>query len=150
MTTAVTRPHTVTARITTPDTPPAMFTATVFMNTARRHSFDDYQPGHPLAEATRPDGSPLRLVFHTSDRITDHEAAAAADAAFAVGNRQRPDDNGQTWPTDIRFVSVGDVIKVTGPDHWIVYLSVDHLSFSAVPEPTNLTGLAGTRATNRR
>lgn len=142
MTTAVTRPHTVTARINTTDavdhapvSAPAVYTATVYMNTAR-HSFGGYQPHHPLAEATRPDGTPLRLLFHASSRITDHEDAA--DAAFTVGNGQGPDDNGQAWPTGIRSVCVGDVIKVTGPGHWIVYLSVDSIGFSAVPEPTTL------------
>ncbi|WP_327391554.1 hypothetical protein OG728_39470 (plasmid) [Streptomyces microflavus] len=153
MTTAVTRSRTVTARITTPNTPdptPApggVFTVTVYMNIDPHH-FGGYQPGHPLAAATRPDGSPLRLVFHTSTRIHDHEAAA--DAAYAVGNRQRADDHGRTWPSDIRPVSVGDVIKVTGPDHWILHLSVDPTGFSTVPEPTHLTGLTGTRATSRR
>ncbi|MEV0965518.1 hypothetical protein AB0J25_23560 [Streptomyces sp. NPDC049910] len=152
MTTAVTRPLTVTARITTPDTAPtpttpAAYTATVYVNTAH-HSFDGYQPHHPLAAATRTDGSPLRLVFHASDRIRDHEDAA--DAAFEVGNRQDADDNGQTWPADIRSVSVGDVIKVTGPDHWIVHLSVDHTGFTPVHEPTHLTDLAGSRASSRR
>ncbi|OEJ23051.1 hypothetical protein AR457_38305 [Streptomyces agglomeratus] len=149
MTTAMTRPLTVTARITTTDTAftPAAYTATVYLNTAR-HSFDGYQHHHPLAEATHPDGSPLRLVFHASDRIRDHEAAA--DAAYTVGNRQGADDNGQTWPADIRSVSVGDTIKVTGPDHWIVHLSVDHTGFSAVPQPSHLTDLAGSRASSRR
>ncbi|MFD4247295.1 hypothetical protein ACFWP3_37765 [Streptomyces sp. NPDC058525] len=149
MTTHVQRPAAVTARIDTPDNAPApaAYTATVYMNTAR-HSFDGYQPHHPLAEATRPDGSPLCLVFHASDRTRGHETAA--EAAFEVGNRQGPDDNGQSWPADVRSISVGDVIKVTGPDHWIIHLSVDSTGFSTVPEPTNLTGLVGTRATSRR
>ncbi|MFD8900542.1 hypothetical protein [Streptomyces ardesiacus] len=149
MTTAVTRPYTVTTRITTPDTAyaPAAYTATVYVNTAPRSS-DGYQHHHPLAEATHPDGNPLRLVFHASDRIRDHEAAA--DAAYEVGNRQSADDNGQTWPADIRSVSVGDVIRVIGPDHWIVHLSVDRTGFSAVPEPSILTDLGGSRASSRR
>lgn len=146
MTTAAPRPHTVTARINTA-TAPAAYTATVYMNTAP-HNFDGYQLGHPLAEATRRDGSTLRLVFHASERIRDPEAAA--DAAYTVGNHQGPDDNGQSWPNDVRSVSTGDVIKVTGPDHWIVHLSVDPTGFSAVPEPTALVDLAGTRATRRR
>ncbi|MFV6051889.1 hypothetical protein ACNPQN_43100, partial [Streptomyces sp. NPDC056297] len=143
------RHHTVTARITTPTEPPApdTWTATVYINT-HDDNFDGHQPHHPLAAATHPDGSPLRLIFHTSDSVHSHETAA--HAVFDVGNRQRPDDNGQTWPTDIRFVSTGDVIKVTGPDHWIVHLSVDPTGFSAVPEPTTLVNLAGTRATSRR
>ncbi|KNE81400.1 hypothetical protein AB0B04_18785 [Streptomyces xinghaiensis] len=150
MTTAATRPLTVTARITplpTPGTPPAVYTATVYMNT-HRDNFDGYQHHRPLAEATRPDGSPLRLAFHASDRIRTHEDAA--DTAYTVGNRQRADDHGQTWPTDVRTVSVGDIIKVTGPDHWIIHLSVTPLGFSAVPEPTTLVPLPGTRPTSRR
>ncbi|MFF7953651.1 hypothetical protein [Streptomyces griseorubiginosus] len=147
MTTAVTRPYTVTARIDTPDTVPAAYTATVYMNTAD-DNFEGYHHNQPLAEVTRPDGSPLRLVFHASDRITDHEAVA--DAAFTVGNHQGPDANGQSWPTDVRSVSVGDVIKVTCPDHWIIHLCVDSYGFSHVPEPTTLVNLAGTRATRRR
>ncbi|MEU6103017.1 hypothetical protein [Streptomyces flaveolus] len=170
MTTAVSRPRPVTARITTePDTaaradttpsPAALSTPApaaigdglsvyaliVFMNTAP-HSFGGYQPHHPLTAATRTDGSPLLLVFRASDRICSHEAAA--DAAFTVGNRQGPDDTGQTWPADIRSVSVGDVVKVTGPDQWIVHLSVDPFGFTPVPEPTHLTPLAGSRVTSR-
>ncbi|MFF7115435.1 hypothetical protein ACFY91_24430 [Streptomyces albogriseolus] len=149
MTTTVTRPRTVTARINTPDTAldPAVYTVTVYVNTAP-HSFRGYQPHHPLAAATHPDGSPLRLVFRASDRIHDHEAAA--DAAFEVGNQQNTDSKGQTWPDDIRSVSVGDVIKVTGPDHWSIHLSVDRVGFSAVAEPTTLTTLTGSTASSRR
>jgi hypothetical protein len=141
----VTRPLTVTARIDTePSAPaPAVYTATVYINT-HDDNFDGYEPHHPLAAATRPDGSPLCLAFHASGRIDSHEDAA--DAAFEVGNHWRADDNGQTWPGDyIRSVSTGDVIKVTGPDHWIIHLRVDSVGFSPVPEPTTLIDLVGTR-----
>ncbi|WP_318218827.1 hypothetical protein [Streptomyces sp. SCL15-6] len=123
-----------------------VYTVSVFMNTAP-HSFDAYQPHHPLAIAARPDGTPLLLVFRASDRICSHEAAA--EAAFTVGNRQGPDDTGQRWPADIRSVSVGDVVKVTGPDHWIVHLCVANLGCSPVAEPAHLTPLAGSRVTSR-
>ncbi|MEU5201113.1 hypothetical protein AB0G86_44955 [Streptomyces scabiei] len=149
VTARITTPGTGTARITTPgtvDAPgtapgtgpvpgPGVYTATVYTNTAS-DSFGGYQLHHPLAVVTRPDGSPLRLVFHAGDRITDHEAAA--DAAFTVGKDQGPDDNGQAWPADVRSVSVGDVIKVTGPDHQIVHLRVDPVGFAPVPEPATL------------
>ncbi|MFC8019067.1 hypothetical protein [[Kitasatospora] papulosa] len=146
MTTSVTRPLTVTARITTTDsapTAPDTYTVTVYMNT-HDDNFDGYQPHHPLAAATHPDGSPLRLVFHASDRIHDHQRAASA--TFDVGNHQRADDHGQTWPGEtLRSVSVGDVIKITGPGHWIIHLRIDPFGFTPVPEPTHLTALAGTR-----
>ncbi|MFI9019319.1 hypothetical protein ACIGZI_35420 [Streptomyces griseus] len=151
MTTSVTRPLTVTTRIPTTDstpTTPNTYTATTYMNT-HPDNFDGYHPHHPLAAATRTDGSPLHLVFHTSDRIRSHQHAASA--AFTVGNRQTADDTGQSWPDDIRSVSVGDVIKITGPGHWIIHLRIDPIGFTPVPEPTHLTGLAGkTRVTSRR
>jgi hypothetical protein len=143
------RPHTVTARIDTTDHNPApdAYTVTVYLNTTR-DCFAGYRTHHPLAAVTRRDGTPLRLVFHASDRIHNHEAAAGA--VFAVSNRQRADDDGQTWPGDIRPVLGGDVIKVTGPDHWIIHLSVKPLGFSAVAEPTTLVPLPGTSVTSRR
>ncbi|WP_327411213.1 hypothetical protein OG458_42310 (plasmid) [Streptomyces sp. NBC_01281] len=134
MTTAVTRPLTVTTRIGAPTGPaaPDVFTATVYVNTAP-DSFDGFEPHHPLTAATHRDGTLLRLVFHASDRIRDHEDAA--DAAFVVGNYQGADDNAQTWPDNIRTVSVGDVITVTGPDTRTVTLSVDSYGCSPVPAP---------------
>ncbi|MFF8478691.1 hypothetical protein [Streptomyces sp. NPDC015414] len=150
MTTALHRPHVVTARIDTAKPPapaPAAYTVTVYVNTAR-HNFNGYRHRHPLAEVTNPDGSPLQLVFHANARIKDHETAA--DAAYCIGNRQGIDDHGQSWPADVRSVSTGDVVKVTGPDHWIVHLAVIGCGFSPVPEPTLLIPLAGTRATRRR
>ncbi|WP_189232813.1 hypothetical protein [Streptomyces flaveolus] len=125
---------------------PGVYTVTVFMNTAP-HSFDGYQPRHPLAVAAHTDGTPLLLVFHATDRIHSHEVAA--DAAFTVGNHQGPDHTGQRWPSDIRSVSVGDVVKVTGPDHWTIHLSVDPFGFTPVAEPTHRTPLAGSRVTSR-
>ncbi|MEU0851459.1 hypothetical protein ABZ387_26355 [Streptomyces flaveolus] len=150
--TAVADTAVTTAASGTPAAAPAVvdglgvYTVTVFMNTAP-HSFDGYQPHHPLAVATRPDGTPLVLVFRASDRICSHEAAA--EAAFTVGNRQGSDDTGQMWPADIRSVSVGDVVKVTGPDHWIIHLCVANLGCTPVAEPTLLTPLAGSRVTSR-
>ncbi|MFJ5951410.1 hypothetical protein [Streptomyces noursei] len=147
MTTAVHRP-TVTARIDTtgPVPAPDTWTATVYINT-HDDNFHGYQPHHPLAAATRRDDSALLLVFHANDRLHNHEDAA--EAAFEVGNRQGSDDNGQTWPSDIRSVSVGDVIKATSPDHWIRHLRVDPHGLTAIPEPTPLAPLAGERVTHR-
>ncbi|MGW3390520.1 hypothetical protein [Streptomyces cinereoruber] len=135
MTTFLTRPLTVTARLDDADTASdlAVYTATVYLNAAPR-TFGDPQPRPQLTAATHPDGSPLHLVFHASDAIRGHETAA--EAAFEVGNHQRADDSGTYWPTDSRSVSVGDVIKVTSPDHRILHLRVDPTGFTPVPEPT--------------
>ncbi|MFD7861589.1 hypothetical protein [Streptomyces sp. NPDC059783] len=137
MTTTMTRPLTITVRIDTANTvgnapTPAVYTATVYLNAAPR-TFGNHQPRPRLTTATHPDGSPLHLVFHASAHIHSHEAAA--DAAFEVGNHQRADDRGTYWPTDSRSISVGDVIKITGPGHWITHLRVDPSGFTPVPEP---------------
>ncbi|MGZ2361681.1 hypothetical protein LRE75_34240 [Streptomyces sp. 372A] len=142
MTTAVTRPLTVTARIDTTPAPAALYTTTVYMNT-HRDNFGGYEPHHPLAPATHHDGSTLRLAFRASNRIRSHEAAA--EAAFEVGNDQDTDHNGQTWPDHIRSVSVGDVIKITDPDDRTVHLSVDSYGFTPIPEPTTLVSLTNPR-----
>ncbi|MEU1710308.1 hypothetical protein ABZ478_33975 [Streptomyces sp. NPDC005706] len=83
-------------------------------------------------------------------RPADRCNEAAADAANCVGNREGVDDHGQSWPTDVRSESTGDVVKVIGPDHWIIHLSVDGCGFFLVPEPTLLVPLAGPCPTRRR
>ncbi|MFF4969964.1 hypothetical protein [Streptomyces sp. NPDC001037] len=126
---------------------PSVYSAVVYLNTDP-DSFDGFQLRLPLVAATHPDGGLLRLVFHAGDRIDCHEAAAAA--AFAVGTYWRTDDHGRQWPRDrLRAVCPGDVIKVTGPDHWIRHFRVDHYDFYPVPEPTTVLGLPALGATIR-
>jgi hypothetical protein len=84
-----------------------------------------------------------RTTRQHADRVRDHEAV------FEVGNDQGADDNGQTWPGNIRSVSIGDVIKITGPDARTVHPRVDSYGFSPVPEPTTLVALTGPRVTHR-
>ncbi|MFI1701428.1 hypothetical protein ACH419_36485 [Streptomyces bobili] len=165
MTTAVHRPHTVTARITTAHTPPGRsstpppasgtptptgpsdtYTVTAYMNAAPDH-FNGYHKGHTVAEATHPDGSPMSLVFTTGRARSAHQAA---DAAFVVGNRQGPDDTGQYWPADIRSLSKGDVLRITAPDGATHHLAIASSDFSTVVPPTEHIHLAATDATSRR
>ncbi|MFD3658952.1 hypothetical protein [Streptomyces sp. NPDC058620] len=46
-------------------------------------------------------------------------------------------------------MSVGDVIKITGPGHWIIYLRVDPVGFTPIPEPSHSTPTGQTRLTHR-
>lgn len=40
------------------------------------------------------------------------DSEAAAEAMFAVGNRQVPDVRGTIWPSNVRSVSTGDLVVV--------------------------------------
>ncbi|MFF7953657.1 hypothetical protein [Streptomyces griseorubiginosus] len=116
------------------------------MNVAPGH-FNGYRHGQTVAEATRPDGGPLHLVF-TTGRV--NSAHRAADAAFVVGNRQGADDHGQQWPADIRSLSVGDVLRVTASDGSSHHLAIASSTFSTVGPPAEHIHIAATGATSRR
>ncbi|MFF3256989.1 hypothetical protein ACFYWP_39815 [Actinacidiphila glaucinigra] len=120
------------------------YTVTVYVNTAD-HSFSGYKPAHPMAEVTQPDGTPFPLTFTAPTTVE-----RAADAAFVVGNRQGCDDQGHAWPSDVRSVSVGDVVAVTAPDTTVTHLTVDDLGFTAVDKPAHLVPIEGTRAISRK
>ncbi|MFE1786248.1 hypothetical protein ACFW9F_27660 [Streptomyces sp. NPDC059506] len=143
---------TVTARIGTgvpapakPATnPSSTYTVTAHMNVSPDHFFG-HRSGHAVAEVTT-NGTPLRLTFN-ADRVTDSHSAA--DAAFVVGNAQGSDDMEQNWPADVRSLSVGDVLAVTGPDGATVHLRIDPVGFSEIQPPMNRVELSGTRATAR-
>ncbi|WP_051847961.1 MULTISPECIES: hypothetical protein [Streptomyces] len=163
MTTSVHQPYAVTARIDTTHTPPGRpgtpppasgtptgprdtYTVTAHMNAAPDH-FNGYRQGHTVAQATRSDGTPLRLVFTTGRASSIHQAA---DAAFVVGNRHASDDHGQSWPADVRSLSKGDVLRVTSPDGTTHHLAIASSGFSTVAPPTEHIHLAATDATSRR
>jgi hypothetical protein len=40
----------------------------------------------------------------------------AAEKAFAVGNRQGVDAEGNSWPSNVRSISSGDVVTITADD----------------------------------
>ena len=137
-------PQTPSHSTSSPEPSGDAYTVTVYVNTAD-HSFTGYKPADPMAEVTQPDGTPFPLTFTAPTTVE-----AAADAAFAVGNRVGRDDNGTTWPSDVRSVSVGDVVAVSAPDATVTHLSVDSLGFTVVDPPTNLVPIEGTRATSRK
>lgn len=94
---------------------------TVYMNTDP-NNFDGYKPHHALAT-----DDDLTLL------VNDEEEA------FVVGNRMGADLNGKTWPSDVRSVSVGDVIHIH-PDS---YVSIERFGFKEIPTPDNIVPLAG-------
>ncbi|MET8680981.1 hypothetical protein ABZW18_26220 [Streptomyces sp. NPDC004647] len=123
------------------------FTVTVLVNVAmdngRFANFDGYQEGRPVAEVSTTAGQVLRMRFTAVDE------QAAAEAAFSVGNRQSRDDLGQTWPHDVRSVSVGDVLRVEDDHGRAIHLAVLGVGFDKVDPPRNTVPLQGSPATSR-
>ncbi|MFE4304800.1 hypothetical protein ACFRR6_01785 [Streptomyces sp. NPDC056891] len=124
---------------------PGRFTVTAYVNVGA-FPFYGYTSGDLVAEVTATDNTPLRLAFAGDSYADAHEAA---DAAFVVGNREARDDQGQSWPKDVRSLSVGDIVKVTDPNGTTIHLSVDSAGFSKIERPLNRTGLIGTSASSR-
>lgn len=132
------------------------YLATVLLNVAlddqgRPLGFFGFDDGHNLATACTPQGQEVAFAVQADD--PEH----AADLAFTLGNRESlpgrataVDDAGVRWPDDVRSVSVGDVIRVTGPAG-MVHLAVESRGFREVPVPvlSALVPLAGTIATSR-
>ncbi|MGW6145631.1 hypothetical protein, partial [Streptomyces sp. NPDC055140] len=75
MTTAINH-RSITTASPVKDTATAdVFTATVYLNTNDFAFILGYEHRQPVTEATRPDGTPLRLIFNPSARINDHASA---------------------------------------------------------------------------
>lgn len=83
--------------------------AEVYVKT--RHPFLAYRSGDELVRVTGPTGAPLLLTLcaRTSNDVPQQ--------VFDVGNHAGADVNGVTWPSDVRAVSVGDVIHLTSSPH---------------------------------
>ena len=115
-----------------------LFHITVYLNVGP-DNFAGLKPGDPLATDTD-----LQLA------VTAAHPDAAADQAYAIGNRIDTDDRGRGWPVDVRSISVGDLLQITS-EQLTVFRAVTAIGFSAVPELANpIVPLAGTRATSRR
>lgn len=100
---------------------------------------DGYQPAHPVATVGYYDVE--------ADGFT-----AAAEAMFAIGNRMAADTEGRTWPSDVRSLSVGDVLYVArNDDSAVQILACARAGWTEVPQPPDRrqVELAGTDATSR-
>lgn len=86
----------------------------------------------------------------------DSPNQAAGGMFFTVGNRTGCDIHGQEWPSDVRSLSVGDLLKVETPvcnDHprgAVTFLAVAAVGWTELPEPTQTkVPIEGTSATSR-
>jgi hypothetical protein len=76
------------------------FTVAAYMN-CHRDNFDGLRADHPL--------------WTDTDLVLELAASgprSAADRAWDIGNRMGADDSQRSWPSDVRSLSVGDVLKV--------------------------------------
>jgi hypothetical protein len=114
-----------------------LFHITVYLNVGP-DEFTGLKPGDPLAT-----DADLQLTL-----TADPDNAAAR--AYVIGNRLAADDQGRRWPSDVRSMTVGDLLRITCPPA-TVYRAVCIVGFHELLEPANPTlPLAGTRATSRR
>lgn len=81
----------------------------------------------------------------------------AANFMFSVGNRMSCDIHGKKWPTDVRSLSKGDVLRVKlmpcglYPDGYVTVLGIASVGFDALGDrlTNRVVPLAGTWATSR-
>ena len=115
------------------------YRVTIYVNVGEDNFFG-YTARAPLAKVDT-------FVVEASD------PAAAAEAAYSVGNKEAgPDASGKDYPRDVRSVSVGDLLAIhpTDTDEGKFFLAVASVGFTDVPEPTNpIVALAGSTATSR-
>lgn len=118
------------------------YTVTGYVNVGR-HPFDSYASGEPVAKVDH---------FHIKGVSADH----AAEGMWTVGNRMGCDIHGKSWPSDVRSLSVGDVLRVvipschdypTGHVLWLAVAPTGWRELDAAPD--TIVPLAGTNATSR-
>lgn len=117
-----------------------MYLITANVNVAPRMAgmADGYQVGHPVATVGYYD-------------VEAEDFTAAANVMFAIGNREAADTEDQTWPADVRSLSVGDVLYVAGADETVKILAVARFGWTEIAQPADhrQVELAGTDATSR-
>jgi hypothetical protein len=127
------------------------YTVTAYVNVTEDSAgrptgmLDGYKPGDKLAVVTDAHGKPITFEFEAE---SEH---SAAEAVFAVGNRMSVERaGGGLWPSDVRSMSVGDVLKLPGkPGDSVAWLAVASFGWDLIEVPTNFVELAGTNATSR-
>lgn len=128
---------------------PGRHTVTVLLNVTggprgQRLHICGYEQGHDLAEATRPGNETLLLAVDAG------HLQHAADLVYVIGNGAGTDALGQGWPGDLRSVSIGDVLRITGPHGATIHFAVAAEDFIPVPAPRRpLVPLVGSNATAR-
>lgn len=78
------------------------------------------------------------------------DALEAAERMFEIGNTGATDTELHEWPSDVRSMSVGDLVCVTDEVGRKTFLACESLGWRDIVEPSNrIVPLAGTIATSR-
>ena len=104
--------------------------------------FGPFQAGDPVAEVGE-------------WRVLADSAEKAAEKMWVVGNREGEDALGRTWPSDVRSLSVGDVLHVHDILRGrITWFAVQPLGWREIEGREiglfNLVDLVGSSATSRK
>lgn len=121
-----------------------LITANVTVDRPHDRAFTEYQAGDKVAT----------VGYYT---VEADDPFAAAEMMFQIGNRYGHglELNGQEWPSDVRSLSVGDVLYVAGGTESettsVHILAVASMGYTEVPQPSNAcqVRLEGTDATSR-
>ena len=119
------------------------YTIQVLLNVAERPGvmLDGWQQGDEIA------------TYDHDLLVIAGDPYAAAEKVFAIGNRQGEDMTGRIWASDIRSLSVGDVLLITDAEHGETKaLSVEGLGWEQIEDYTVLgpfVNIRGTSATSR-
>jgi len=100
---------------------------------------EGYQPAHPVATVDYYD-------------VEADSWTAAAEAMFAIGNRVACDLHGKEWPSDVRSLSVGDVLYVSrNSDSAVQIVACASVGWVEIDLPADRlqVDLRGTEATSR-
>lgn len=111
------------------------FTITAYVNVSD-DSFLGWKPSHPVALVDR-------------FQVEAADVHQAAEAMFTIGNRMDVDQDSRKWPSDVRSLSVGDLVEVR-IERSSTFLACESVGWTDIYEPTNpVVPIEGTRATSR-
>jgi hypothetical protein len=136
------------------------YTVTAYVNVAEDSAgrptgmLDGYKPGDKLARVGTVGEFQVEVPARPPSEFPS--ASSVFEKVFEIGNRMAADLDGNTWPSDVRSMSVGDVIEVRPyraplASQPVAIMACDKVGWTAIrpPAPTDIVALAGTNATSR-
>lgn len=112
--------------------------------------FHEYRREDPLAWVTdRATDEPITFILTASD------ALGAAEGMYVVGNKMAGDHNGLRWPSDIRSLSISDVVvvqRIDGTDRLVAACGEgwDTIAVDTTDVPNPIVPIEGSQGTSRK